>query len=126
MHFDVFPKLHFSVAEGCDDDEANVRLVRVSLLKNNGRRGVNMMNIVDEYNAHVAASRKDEAGIVPVVYGEGDATIQCFKMNAPLANIAILARIDHARLQSEPSYWKWAAMPQHPAATIRRHHPPYR
>ena len=109
MHFDVFPTLHFSTVEGCDDDEANVRLVRVSLLKNNGRRGMNIVNIVDEYNAHVAASRKDEAAIVPVAYGEGGEIIRCFKISAPLANIAILAKIDKARIQGEASYWKWIA-----------------
>ena len=107
MHFDEFPNLHFVSVEGCDDDEAMVHLVRISLHKNNGRRGVNILNLVDDYNANIVSSKRTDERIVPVVYGGNSDAIKFFKISSPLTENPILARIDQGRRHCEPTYWKW-------------------
>lgn len=107
MREELFEDLKFANAQGTTAPDG-LQLVRISLQKQNGRRGHTIHKIIDQYNRNAASDIKPA-----IAYPQQQQAICCFKLTQPVGSNPILLRI--AADKGSPPYWSWTCGAEKPA-----------
>ncbi len=113
MREDLFESMKFANVQGISTADGT-QLVRISLQKQNGRRGHTIHKIIEQYNKNAVTDIKPE-----ILFPMQQQALYCFKLNHPAGSNPILIRIEQNK--KTPSYWSWnTTSPQEKSAKKRK------